>query len=470
MSSRSLFKVGLIYMAILSFFIGFLFFEVAHVDKSDSIENRDVQMTIAAASGRVTKWKGVSENWNDITNWDAGVPDESTDVLISVGSSGGKADPVVPAPSGSSVAGVRNLTVQSGGKLTFALAPNPGVLIVHGNEKLQNDGIIVLGEGNIIFKNKITFMQGGTFDAGSGTLEFEGVVWDNKPGATFTAGTSTVILTGSGDQTVSGNITFYNLEVSTAGTVTLAGSITVTNQATINEGATLDVPEGSTLSIEGAIVNNGEVTGSGTVTVQGQPLPVQMSSFTVTSLQNGVELRWRTETEVNNYGFEIQRRSTESRADARGYDSPNEWKTIGFVQGAGTSTSPREYSYVDAGLAPGRYAYRIKQIDNNGTFSIHNTAEVEVGVAPKELALDQNYPNPFNPSTNITFSVPTEGRAIVRIFDTQGREVSILFNDVAMPGRIYQATFDASGLATGVYLSSVEFGGQRLVRKMIFLK
>ncbi|MEX1139413.1 MAG: T9SS type A sorting domain-containing protein [Bacteroidota bacterium] len=191
------------------------------------------------------------------------------------------------------------------------------------------------------------------------------------------------------------------------------------------------------------------------------PLPVQLTNFAATSSRFGVDLQWSTATEINNYGFDIERRSV---------GSEDSWSTVGFVQGAGTSTSARDYSYTDSNVEPGRYAYRIKQIDMSGAFTYYSAAEVEVGLGPKELALEPNYPNPFNPSTNITFTVPVDGRAALKVYNMLGQEVAILFDEEAVAGRVYQKTFDASSLPTGVYVSRLEFGGQSVMRKMLFVK
>lgn len=198
------------------------------------------------------------------------------------------------------------------------------------------------------------------------------------------------------------------------------------------------------------------------------PLPVQLTNFAAVAGRSGVDLTWSTATEVNNYGFEIERRVVQgSRFQVQGNET---WTVVGFVRGAGTSTAPQEYSYSDFGLDPGRYAYRIKQIDFAGTYTYYSAAEVEVVGMPKELALEPNYPNPFNPSTNISFTVPQDGPAVLKVFNMLGQEVATLFNEEAVAGRLYKATFDASSLPTGVYVSRLEFGGQAVMRKMLFVK
>ena len=117
-----------------------------------------------------------------------------------------------------------------------------------------------------------------------------------------------------------------------------------------------------------------------------------MVSFNAVANRLDANLRWSTATETHNYGFEIERRAVDGSPS-----TGSGWSNVGFVRGSGTSTSPRDYSYVDAGLAPGRYAYRIKQIDNDGTFTYAASAEGIVGEAAKVFALEPNYPNPVQP-------------------------------------------------------------------------
>ncbi len=139
-------------------------------------------------------------------------------------------------------------------------------------------------------------------------------------------------------------------------------------------------------------------------------------------------------------------------------------------QGAGTSTSPREYTYVDAKLEPGRYAYRIKQIDNDGSFAYYSAAEIEIGSAVKAFSLEPNYPNPFNPETTIEFVVPEDGRAELKVFSVLGQEVAVLFDAEAEAGRIQQVRFDASCLSAGMYYARLEFRNQQIVRKLVLVK
>lgn len=190
-------------------------------------------------------------------------------------------------------------------------------------------------------------------------------------------------------------------------------------------------------------------------------LPVQMTSFTASADFRAAELRWSTSTEVNNHGFEIERREI---------GNSGAWTKIAFVPGAGTSSSARDYSYRDVNLPPGRYAYQIKQVDNGGSFSYSGSVEIEIGVAAREFALTDAFPNPFNPATTIEFSVPNDGHATLKVFNVLGQEVATLFNGIATAGRFNQARFDATNLPTGLYFSRLEFDGKSMMKKLMLTK
>ena len=189
-------------------------------------------------------------------------------------------------------------------------------------------------------------------------------------------------------------------------------------------------------------------------------MPVEMASFTA-SMQgaSSVLLTWLTATEINNNGFEIERRLENCSA----------WTKIGFVFGAGTSYSPREYTFQDLNLSPGVYVYRIKQIDNDGTFKYSASTQVDVGVS-QGLELLSNYPNPFNPETNIRFSVPENGYASLKVFNMLGQEVATLFSGIAQAGHYISMTFNGSRFASGVYFSRLQYDGKSIVQRMLMTK
>ena len=217
--------------------------------------------------------------------------------------------------------------------------------------------------------------------------------------------------------------------------------------------------------------DNSSITGSSNYITTTAPLAVQLRSFSATANHLNASLQWKTVTETNNYGFEIQRRMVSvSRNSTPDSSTIESWTKIAFVPGSGTSTVSHQYSYKDLLLNSGTYSYRLKQVDASGKYNYSPATEVVVGLAPKVLALEHNYPNPFNPSTTIEFTVPKDAKTTLKVFNIIGQEVVTLFDDVAVAGRIQQVKFDASRLPSGVYFSMLEYDGKKLVKKMMLLK
>lgn len=173
-------------------------------------------------------------------------------------------------------------------------------------------------------------------------------------------------------------------------------------------------------------------------------VPVELISFTAAALENAVELNWMTATETNNLGFEVQRKTD------------NDFVTIGFVKGNGTTTEIQNYSYRDKELQVGNYSYRLKQVDYNGSYEFSKI--VEVMVLPKVYSLEQNYPNPFNPSTKIKFNLTVDSKVTLKVFNLIGEQVKILLNTHLKAGT-HEAEFGASGLNSGVYIYKLEATG-----------
>ena len=145
-------------------------------------------------------------------------------------------------------------------------------------------------------------------------------------------------------------------------------------------------------------------------------LPVELSSFCAYLQDNAVELQWQTQTEVNNYGFEIQRSQTSNV-------NSETWTKIGFVEGHGSSNSPKDYLFVDNDVLNGKYNYRLKQIDSDGKFEYSKAIEVIVGLLPSSFELLQNYPNPFNPTTTIGFGIMEKGNVKLSVYNLLGEEI-----------------------------------------------
>ncbi len=193
-----------------------------------------------------------------------------------------------------------------------------------------------------------------------------------------------------------------------------------------------------------------------------QIIPVELTSFTADADKGEVELRWQTATETNNKGFEVER-SQESGAGTRN------WENIGYVQGYGTTTEPKTYSFNDNNVVSGIYTYRLKQIDFDGTCKYSNEIEVSVNL-PLQYSLSQNFPNPFNPITTIEFSLPENvNNARLTIYNTLGEKVAELVNQTLEAGK-HRYNWDAANAATGLYIYELRSDNFIAVKKMILLK
>lgn len=190
-------------------------------------------------------------------------------------------------------------------------------------------------------------------------------------------------------------------------------------------------------------------------------VPVELTSFNARLSGNKVMLEWSTASELNNLGFEVQRKSD---------DNPN-WLTVGYREGKGTTTEIQNYTLVDdiSGTPSEKFIYRLKQIDFDGTATYYDEIEVINTFAPDKFTIEQNYPNPFNPTTNITFGLPERADIALKVFNMMGEEVAVLAKGLYEAGT-YQFSFDASGLPSGVYVYALQTGSQVFSRKMTLMK
>ncbi len=218
------------------------------------------------------------------------------------------------------------------------------------------------------------------------------------------------------------------------------------------------------------------------------PLPVELVTFTAGVYKNNVVLKWQTATEVNNYGFYVERLSKSYNTDRNESSNSNSkqsdtkvWESINFIEGHGNSNSPKFYECTDKTVNSGKYLYRLKQIDIDGGFEYSETIEVNLEV-PAKFLLSQNYPNPFNPATTIKYTIPTplnppftkggNTRGVfitLKVYDILGSEVTTLVNKQQSPGN-YSVTFNASNLPSGIYFYKLTAGNFTQSRKMILLK
>jgi photosystem II stability/assembly factor-like uncharacterized protein len=204
-------------------------------------------------------------------------------------------------------------------------------------------------------------------------------------------------------------------------------------------------------------------------------IPVELTSFSIKAVDNNVLIKWTTATETNNSGFEVEKK-VDSRQPTGGEGSPegeytvsSEWKVISFVEGNSTTALTHSYSFTDKNVFPGRFKYRLKQIDFDGSFNYSKEIEVSVSALTK-FTLEQNYPNPFNPETEISFTIPEETNVSIKLYDITGREIRVLVNEKKQPG-YYTIKLKGGELSSGVYFYRLNSSsGFSAVKKLILLK
>ena len=195
-----------------------------------------------------------------------------------------------------------------------------------------------------------------------------------------------------------------------------------------------------------------------------QSLPIRMTSFTASRAEQSVLLKWKTEAEIDNMGFDVER-STES----------DTWTKLGFESGAGSSNEAKEYEFLDQQPVSGNILYRLKQVDLSGEYEYSNVVSIYYDMnLPQSYSLEQNYPNPFNPVTHIAYTIPVASDVLLTIFDVSGRKVSELELTNQKPG-YYSVDWDAvddegNSVESGVYFFTVHASEYSETIKMIYLK
>ncbi len=207
-----------------------------------------------------------------------------------------------------------------------------------------------------------------------------------------------------------------------------------------------------------------DITNRGTYSVDSGNvvLPVELASFTSSVNRNNVTLNWATNKEINNSGFDVERKLA----------SASDWTKVGNIPGNGNSNEAKNYTFSERANT-GKYNYRLKQIDYNGNFAYFPLLnEVVVGV-PDKYNMSQNYPNPFNPTTKIDYDIPYDGKVSILLYDMTGREIANLVNEVKTAG-YYTVQLNASDFASGMYFYRITAQGNNnnfvMTKKMVLIK
>lgn len=185
-------------------------------------------------------------------------------------------------------------------------------------------------------------------------------------------------------------------------------------------------------------------------------LPVELTTFTAIAEGMDVLLRWETASETNNAGFEIQHEGAHGFEPAR------------FIEGAGTTSQPQEYAYRMEGMSPGRHAFRLKQIDFDGSFEFSHELEVTVEI-PGTFVLSDIYPNPFDSEATFTLALAEPQNVMVAAYDVTGREVARLYEG-RLGSNTHALSLSSDGLAEGVYFIRVAGDVFVASRKVVLLR
>lgn len=214
-------------------------------------------------------------------------------------------------------------------------------------------------------------------------------------------------------------------------------------------------------------VENGSVSGQAQFPPCDDPLPIRLASFIATTLnQQQVRLDWTTLSEIDNYGFDIQRSDTSQRH----YQTlPNS-----FIPGHGTTNEPQRYSWTSS-TSSGVLYYRLKQTDLDGSIHYSDGIRVDMLASAKEEeiptihSLSQNYPNPWNPSTTIRYALPHTQFVTMTVSNTLGQQVSQLVSEQQSAG-VHYIVLSGDGLPSGVYIYRLQAGDFVATKKSIFMR
>ena len=193
-------------------------------------------------------------------------------------------------------------------------------------------------------------------------------------------------------------------------------------------------------------------------------LPVELVNFSGEHTNSHITLQWETASEINNKGFEVQRKQKDETA----------FRTIAFIEGSSNSSSTQKYIYRDKKAnKSASYNYRLKQLDYDGSFEYSQEITIEMEV-PEKLVVNQNNPNPFNSQTQIKFELPKSMDVEVTIYSITGKKINTLTNRQFTTG--YHSViwngcdYNGHDVASGVYFYQVIAGNDCIVRKLILTK
>lgn len=181
-------------------------------------------------------------------------------------------------------------------------------------------------------------------------------------------------------------------------------------------------------------------------------LPIELASFEASCRGEEIVLKWVTESEINNEGFEIFKSEDEQSGN---YVLISSYRTNEGLRGQGNSTTRHQYFYIDREILPEQiYWYKLADVDFNRNRTFHGPINASLSSTniPKEFKLYSNFPNPFNPSTTIKFDLPKTAEVTLKIFSILGEEVATLVSEQLSAGNYQYQWSRPDGMASGIYI------------------
>ncbi len=188
-------------------------------------------------------------------------------------------------------------------------------------------------------------------------------------------------------------------------------------------------------------------------------LPIELSSFTLKKHSgNAVSIDWKTATEKDNAGFEIERRAISEPNSDNAFEVVASYRNTADLRGTINSNIQRSYSYLDIPGKAGFYEYRLVDFALDGSHTTHDIKSIEVGDASDAASwsVDPNSPNPFQDQTSITFSSPVRAIVDVEVYDMLGRTISTPMKASLLDAGLHRVSVRSSELgAAGSFYYSI---------------
>ncbi len=203
-----------------------------------------------------------------------------------------------------------------------------------------------------------------------------------------------------------------------------------------------------------------------TNTIPNQPLPVELGHFEARLRDRSVLLRWETETELQNFGFEIQKRA----AGGRGAGPTAAWAVLAFVPGDGDRHTPRWYEWTDSLRGEsGTLWYRLRQIDRDGSSTLSPVREVISAPDCDGLRIGAPWPHPARHFIVVPLSTDRERIVTIEVRSLTGTQVAILPAVRLLPAGGQDLRLSCGHWPRGPQLLTVRDGSRLTVRMLLLI-